>query len=131
MKTANSDPMAGDGLQDSERGRDATCLHSAARGLIQRMSCCGLGLACAWPAVEQAPKAAPSALLFSYQVNGATPVPAQTVQVTVPAGASGSCPDRRGGHTCARANGNVRNGPRSPGPHGKGKPYPASLREAT
>ena len=90
MKTANSDPMDGNGLQDCERGRDATCLHSAARGLIQRMLCCGLGLACAWPAVAQAPKAEPSALLFSYQVNGATPLPAQTVQVTVPTGPSGS-----------------------------------------
>ena len=90
MKTANSDPMDGNGLQDCERGRDAMCLHSAARGLIQRMLCCGLGLACAWPAVAQAPKAAPSALLFSYQVNGATPLPAQTVQVTVPTGPSGS-----------------------------------------
>ena len=90
MKTANSDPMDGDGLQDCERGRDATCLHSAARRLIQRIFCCGLGLVCAWPAVAQVPKAAPSALLFSYQFNGATPLPAQTVQVTVPTGPSGS-----------------------------------------
>src|ERR1017187_9905780 len=90
MKTANSDPMDGDGRQDCERGRDATCLHSAARRLIQLIFCCGLGLACAWPAVAQVPNAAPSALLFSYQFNGATPLPAQTVQVTVPTGPSGS-----------------------------------------
>lgn len=90
MKTTNSDPMDGDGLQDCQRGRNATCLHSAAKRLIQRMLCLGLGLACAWPAVAQAPKAAPSALLFSYQVNGATPLTAQSVQVTVPTGSSGA-----------------------------------------
>jgi len=90
MRTTNNDPMDGDGLRDCECGRDATWLHSAARRLIRRMLCCGLGLACAWPAAAQAPKATPSALVFSYQVNGATPLPAQTVQVTVPTGSTGA-----------------------------------------
>jgi uncharacterized protein (TIGR03437 family) len=102
MKTVNNDHLGGNGLRDCERGQDATVrgtsdrkdsvpsVHSMTRHLIQRILWCGLGLASAWPAAAQGPKAVPAALLFSYQVNGATPLPAQTVQVTVPAGLSGS-----------------------------------------
>ena len=96
MKTVNYDYLEGDGLPDFQRrhapaggasvqGRDSTRRH-----LIQWIFCFPLALACAWPAAAQGPKAAPSSLLFSYQVNGATPLPAQTVQVTVPVALSGS-----------------------------------------
>ena len=54
-----------------------------------RVLCCVL-LACGGAALAQGPKAAPSSLLFSYQVDGPTPLAAQTVQVTVPAALSAS-----------------------------------------
>lgn len=55
-----------------------------ARQFLQTTLCCVLGLACAWQAAAQGPKAAPASLIFNYQVNGTTPLPTQTVQITVP-----------------------------------------------
>lgn len=102
MKTVTNNRLEGDGLRACERPLDAAgCgtshrkdsvpgFHTMARIVIQRILLCGLGLASAWPAAAQGPKAAPASLLFSYQVNGATPLAAQTVQVTAPTALTGS-----------------------------------------